>query len=444
MALWKSLDRFEWGMKNALVITTDEGHEINLVTVCPRDVLEEVKAGVLRWQLRKVCAHRGYHDIWLKQWRKQLFNAEPKGRGALRKAALAGGFWTRARLHGLDLATDPHCAACLAQGVHKIDTPAHRWWDCTVTDSLQETQLYDDLSWLEGADADAHYMLATGIPWYGLEPGLAEELTQAPLSEVLEVGDSSVPWSGTLFLDGSGYEPTQPELRRCGWSMVMVDEEGALVRATYGPLPGAHQTVPRAEHFALEQFARLAEPGSVAVTDCKGVAQNHAKGEAAQAPHEQFAGVWRSVHNLSRGWLGPDSIRWMPAHCTEADVQEGKVGWLDWVGNAYADEWAKNGAKMHRFRQTCVDHIRLPAKGHRMSPRMWPKPTVWLWNSGTSLTRQAIGSKARQRATTKHQPRWRCPSLRPMKWRRRQSLKSPCLLPWRTSGFAEQRAASSA
>ena len=68
-----------------------------------------------------------------------------------------------------------------------------------------------------------------------------------------------------FFLDGSGFEPNQVELRRAGWAVVCgtIAEHGAsmlLGQTTYGSLEArqADQTVPRAEHEALNVALEIA------------------------------------------------------------------------------------------------------------------------------------------------------------------------------------------
>eukprot|EP00971_Amphidinium_carterae_P129690 2568761-Amphidinium_carterae.2 len=59
---------------------------------------------------------------------------------------------------------------------------------------------------------------------------------------------------GDILTDGSALWPTSLHGRRAGWSVVMIDEHGHMVRALYGPLPrdvAPEQTVRRAEDYAV-------------------------------------------------------------------------------------------------------------------------------------------------------------------------------------------------
>ena len=70
--------------------------------------------------------------------------------------------------------------------------------------------------------------------------------------EELQQGDADL-WNDLFSNDGSDYETAWPELARCGWSSVQVDCDGLPLRAVFGALPGARQTVGRAERHALHQ-----------------------------------------------------------------------------------------------------------------------------------------------------------------------------------------------
>ena len=60
--------------------------------------------------------------------------------------------------------------------------------------------------------------------------------------------------------DGSGGKnSSRPEVRRAGWAWVAYHiSSGAVAGCSFGPLPGAIQTVPRAELFALGELLRAA------------------------------------------------------------------------------------------------------------------------------------------------------------------------------------------
>ncbi len=76
--------------------------------------------------------------------------------------------------------------------------------------------------------------------------------------------------SGTYYGDGSGgIYTSHPTIRRCGVSLIKADSSGNLRFAARMNLPGARQTVPRAEYLAFHHLIMRAEVGATVeyVTD---------------------------------------------------------------------------------------------------------------------------------------------------------------------------------
>eukprot|EP00959_Pyramimonas_sp_CCMP1952_P179505 3752833-Pyramimonas_sp.AAC.1 len=78
-------------------------------------------------------------------------------------------------------------------------------------------------------------------------------------------------WSGACYPDGSGMAPSWPELRRCGWYVVHLGDNGMPIRALIGPLWGPIQTVGRAERFAVLQALRHLPRVNLLVSDLLGL-----------------------------------------------------------------------------------------------------------------------------------------------------------------------------
>eukprot|EP00959_Pyramimonas_sp_CCMP1952_P462953 9484108-Pyramimonas_sp.AAC.1 len=73
---------------------------------------------------------------------------------------------------------------------------------------------------------------------FGIPPPRASlPTTDSIQSECFCWGDADGIWGPVSYTDGSGYGSNHPEVRRCGWSVVQLDEETLLPkRAKYGPL----------------------------------------------------------------------------------------------------------------------------------------------------------------------------------------------------------------
>ena len=76
-----------------------------------------------------------------------------------------------------------------------------------------------------------------------------------------------MPWPRKVYADGSGIGPKVKEARRCGWAMVALRPDGLPLRAQYGALPEACQTVSRAERYACLSPLRQAGDIQVVVSD---------------------------------------------------------------------------------------------------------------------------------------------------------------------------------
>eukprot|EP00973_Karenia_brevis_P048438 6722449-Karenia_brevis.AAC.1 len=58
-------------------------------------------------------------------------------------------------------------------------------------------------------------------------------------------------FTDNLFVDGSGHGGPELQRTRCGFGCCTIDGDGDVVAGSFGPLPGAIQTVPGAEVLAV-------------------------------------------------------------------------------------------------------------------------------------------------------------------------------------------------
>ncbi len=153
--------------------------------------------------------------------------------------------------------------------------------------------------------------------------------------------------TGILFLDGSGCGGQTPALRRAGWAIAQVDCFGNLIAAAFGLVPADEcpgQTSKDGEDYAVTMLTVVAlEPFEVYI-DCKGTL------DAIDSPHSLSASSAAPRANLwARVWGSFDALtaHKTKAHATAEDVHRGIS--TDWErkGNAHADHFAKEGAKLH-------------------------------------------------------------------------------------------------
>ncbi len=97
-------------------------------------------------------------------------------------------------------------------------------------------------------------------PWQHA-PRPREDYEEVHVGPDMEALDQPLLVDRDVFVDGSALWLSNPDARRAGWSIVMVDTEGRLTGAICGHLPWAdsdEQTLGRAEMYALRRAAELA------------------------------------------------------------------------------------------------------------------------------------------------------------------------------------------
>lgn len=149
--------------------------------------------------------------------------------------------------------------------------------------------------------------------------------------------------SGHLYIDGSCLHPATPMLRRAGWAVVMVDDEGRLLAAAYGAVPweAAPEQLSRdAEDFAASMLPCVAMEPFECYADCAGTIGAAASGSVVAASASQAR-----AHRWGRFFAAfPDIVlHKVKAHCSFADVQAGRISKRAYLGNSHADSYAKAG-----------------------------------------------------------------------------------------------------
>ena len=145
--------------------------------------------------------------------------------------------------------------------------------------------------------------------------------------------------------DGSGGARSQdPMLRRCGWGWVQTSPAG-WGWASYGPLEGSSQSVPRAEMVAVIQVVR-ATTGDISIyTDHANIVSGMAKGHVRCA-FLSNSDLWEDIWAAVRTHAGSVSVFKVPAHADVDAVLTSDVPREAIVGNYVADAVADRGAKM--------------------------------------------------------------------------------------------------
>ena len=127
----------------------------------------------------------------------------------------------------------------------------------------------------------------------------------------------------------------------------MVSDRGIPVKAMFGGLPGMLQTVGRAERFAALQAIQASSNIDTIVTDLLGLVREAERWDPRLAMAEgKHATIWRAMRNaVERQGGARPTFRWTPAHLKYPEAMSRNIRYDDWVGNGWADAFAKWGAQ---------------------------------------------------------------------------------------------------
>ena len=274
------------------------------------------------------------------------------------RACLKIQLWPKDRkaLHGLAGDDDQLCDLCK----ECIDSLEHRNWECVHTVGFR-AELIEKFpnrfqSVMRRPSLFLHLGLVTGS-FLVLPTHPKEQETWFP---------RKARFSGRVYIDGSAQFPAERFLRRCGYSVVSLDDRfdwsvhnpaafSLAACAENGPLKRHLHTVPASETMALLCALRNGDPPLQVGSDCKVVGDTwqggSGNGTSAKSP---LADPWRTI------WAELDQPRWKgqfsmfklkshtPFACSWTSDRK-----RDWVGNEVADLAAKCALQAWRAHQCC-------------------------------------------------------------------------------------------
>ena len=120
---------------------------------------------------------------------------------------------------------------------------------------------------------------------------------------------------GTAYSDGSLLDGPTPELARCGWAFVVLNDEGRIVASAYGVPPPWIKDIGGAEAWAVFQVGLRATPGKIKfMIDCQPcVSMIHGGRAAATTADRPLARVNAMVWSVLEE-VPSEKVVWMPAH----------------------------------------------------------------------------------------------------------------------------------
>ncbi len=344
--------RIGWTFRDGTTLVDERGRLLDMARTAPSCVrnaviratkISSAAAAALRWGNAEFS--RG---IWYRPLQTAVGRLRPAARAALRRS-WTGGYWSRARLADAGLVPSAECDKCGSAR----DDAYHRIWECeheevkTKREAATTPQMRAEAA-RAGRDDPRFTRGLMASPWPSCAPPRSdyEEIhLDGDLSELAQplVVDRPV------FIDGSALWPNNPEARRAGWAIIMIDEHGKLAGAIYGHLPWGEadeQTAGHAEMYALRRAAELAVGDLCVYTDYQEAAEGLTKGEAATtSPGMKHAAHWRAFWRAIDG-SAPRVLK-VKGHVTEAEVaHDADLKWRR-AGNSLADKLAKKGARAH-------------------------------------------------------------------------------------------------
>ena len=280
-------------------------------------------------------------------WHKQLIaRADSRSVGIL-ECFMSGGYWPSQRAYDAGVVESPRCNRCGEQSC----TALHMLWTCPALCSMLDEEVLETQTLVgeasRGAD-DFQCLWLRGI----LPRKLVLVHKPFPtLPSLSYVGLHPVGgWSGgRYYTDGSGgHLGAFPVLRRCGFSVAVVECERQLTSFVWGcfsPLPGLRQSVPRSELYAILTVLRNVADGDVEiVTDSKTCADSYSTGKehcSQSVNADLWCEAWRHVERLGRV-----IVRWVKAHAGEQHLAAGLLTFHDLCGNYCADALANRAAEV--------------------------------------------------------------------------------------------------
>ena len=267
---------------------------------------------------------------------------------------LTGGFWPAKRFS--DACGGPaRCTRCTL-GVD--ETALHFLWQCPANDLVDDPRVSDtqDLrqSAVEGSQRYPCFWLRGLLP-SALVPVNTPVVDQEHVQYVGSSPEGCWP-PGEYYSDASGGDfSAYSAIRRCGVGIAFLDPHydgyhlewpNPLLWGAFAPLPGAAQSVPRAELYAILVIIERAAPGAFVIrTDSKVNVQLFQRGKEAtfaSVNSDLWSRLWAV---LDRGEVSCTLI-WVKGHADDLDTFiKFNVTTHDLYGNVLADALAGRAAK---------------------------------------------------------------------------------------------------
>ncbi len=361
-----TLRRIGWSFTSPFTVTDDRGVEITLTHTTPQLLTDQLTEGVRRSLERQVAAkwagrcasfsgRRACTDLAVAGIRAAA-KTSPLGAGAYR-AAVCGAIMTRSRAAAGGYDVLDECPLCGEKG----DTERHRIYGCcksaeTVAAAvpawfIEEARKADpaDPFWVTGVfphPADLAPLPASGVTivWDDGPEDVQEQRRRDGAPEP----PTGAAFGGNVYFDGSSAPHVIRDLSRAAAAVVMVDDNGGVMRRGLAAVPNhLPQTSQAAEGLGLAVSIRSLEKKATVHGDCLAVVNAaNAPGASLVAGRRKHGGLLMDIlRDPDRRRLAGD-IKWVKAHRRARD-DDGADTLRDIRGNDAADLAANEARDLH-------------------------------------------------------------------------------------------------
>ena len=284
------------------------------------------------------------------------------------ETAVSGALWQNERVHEVFPEVSDLCSRCEVE----IETDFHTIWDCPCnnnidSDFVRKSNRYKGRA-SAGVDTEPCLWLRGILPLHYTIISKEDIVTRRIFYTVGDPPPLGSWPSGAYYGDGSGGKYGKiPVARRCGCSIVCLNENNVLDYGLYYSLPGEIQTVPRAELSSIVTLLEVVEEEAVVVYfgDNKPVIDLYYKGQDICAKASN-ADLYRLLFAFIKNKKLTLHMFWMPSHlddpnaCNSKGEPKERPEWVqdhDIVGNKEADKLADRAAEIAELPEWVVQPV---------------------------------------------------------------------------------------
>ena len=308
---------------------------------------------------------------------RELEKREQYGRKGMIMHIACDSIWDEVKRYRAGYRTSPLCPYCNREEGDR----GHLSWKCPVINGLDIPEIQDTNGLINTAVREtqyACYWIRGFIPADWTTPIDAPEGSYS----LYQHKGNTTNHRYKYYTDGSGRKyHDDPRIRRCGSAGASISFDTTpptIADAIWGSLPGDHQTVPRAELYAIIIVIEN-RPGPMTIySDSKYAVDNyHTYLHKGLRAIKSNVDLWRRFHTAYQAMrinttdTTPLTILKVKGHTTARDLINGVTTWGHIFGNDSVDTLARHGADNHEVSPDAARQIKeLENQAHRVRKRL--------------------------------------------------------------------------